>query len=143
MIKCASPNRSGTAPCGSFLASCQLSSVSPISKVTGDCVTPPLSDNSTGQWSYMEKKAVDREEFRPMFCQLLLFCSRGRNHLLRTCMGSGEPPLHTWDPPRAPTCLCCRADEGTRRHSEEDSTVFWAAMSSHPIAPQKPQTSTG
>lgn len=36
---------------------------------------------------------MDREEFRPMFCQLLLFGSRGRNHLLRTCMGSGEPPL--------------------------------------------------
>lgn len=39
---------------------------------------------------------MHREEFRPVSCQLLLFGSRGRNHLQRTCMGSGEPLLHTW-----------------------------------------------
>lgn len=44
MMKCASPDRSGAAPCGSFLASCQLSSVSSTFKATGDSVTPPLSD---------------------------------------------------------------------------------------------------
>lgn len=86
---------------------------------------------------------MGREEFRPVFCQLLLFGSGGRNHLLRICMGNGEPLSHTWHPPRALTCLCCRADEGKRRHGEEDSTAFWAAMTSSPTAPQKPQTSTG
>lgn len=86
---------------------------------------------------------MDREGFRPTICQLLLFGSRGRNHVLRTCMVRGEPLLHTWHPPRARTCLCCRADEGTRRHSEDNSTVFQAAMTSSSIAPEKPQTSTG
>ena len=84
-----------------------------------------------------------REEFRPTLLPASAVWQQRYKSPTKRCMGSGEPLLHTWDLPWALTWLSGRVDEGARRHSEEDSTLFQPAMTSRPIASVKPQTSAG